>query len=49
MDIKYTTDVFFRITSLLIFLHELKAYVQIYKPSVILEQIVRADAQNQVS
>lgn len=49
MGIKYRIDLFFHITSLLFFLHELKAYVQVYKPCVILEQIVHADAQNQIS
>ena len=41
-------DVFLHSTFLLIFLHKLKAYVQVYKPSVILEQIVREDTQNQI-
>lgn len=49
MDIKYVMDLFLHITFLLIFLHVLKAYVQVYKPSVILEQFVHADAQNQIS
>lgn len=49
MSIKYMIDLFLHITSLLIFLHELKAYVRVYKPSVILEPIVHADTQNQIS
>lgn len=49
MDIKNMIDLFLHITSLLIFLHELKASVQVYKPSVILEPIVHADTQNQIS
>lgn len=49
MGIKYMIDLFLHITSLLIFLHELKASVQVYKPSVILEPIVHADTQNQIS
>lgn len=49
MDNKYRINLFFHITSLLVFLHELKAYVQVYKPCVMLEQIVRADTQNQIS
>lgn len=48
MGIKYMIDLFLHITSLLIFLHEFKAYVRVYKPSVILELIVHADTQNQI-
>lgn len=49
MGIKYMIDLFLHIASLLIFLHELKASVQVYKLSVILEPIVYADTQNQIS
>lgn len=49
MGIKYMIDLFLHITSLLIFLHELKALVQVSKPAVILEPIVHADTQNQIS
>lgn len=49
MGIKYVIDLFLHITSLLIFLHELKALVQVSKPTVILEPIVHADTQNQIS
>lgn len=49
MDIKYIIDLFVRVTSLLILLCDLKAYFQVYKPSVVLEQTVCADAQNQIS
>lgn len=48
MGIKCMIDLFLHITSLLIFLHELKAYVWVYKLSVILEPIVHADTQNQI-
>lgn len=49
MDIKYMIDLFLYITSLLIFLHIRKAYVQVYKPSVVLEQFACADTENQIS
>lgn len=49
MDIKYMIDLFSHIISLLIFLGELKVYLQVYKPSVIVEQIVCADVQSQIT
>lgn len=45
MGVKYMIDLFLHIMSLWIFLHELKSYVQVYKPSVILEPIVHADTK----
>lgn len=49
MGIKYMIVLFLHIISLLIFLHELKALVQVSKPAVILEPFVHADTQNQIS
>lgn len=48
MDIKYMIDLFLYIASLLTFLHVLKVYLKVYKPSVILEQFAWADTQNQI-
>lgn len=47
-DIKYMINPFGHIWSSPSFLQELKAYVQVYKPSVILEQAVHTNAQNQI-
>lgn len=49
MGIKYMIDLFLHIRSLLIFLHELEALVQVSKLTVILEPIVHANTQNQIS